>query len=88
MKLSGVAVPCLMLLLPVLVPDARGDDNAPPRSPEEVRAAVGALHVEEVPWRKVEWRTCLLEGLNESREAGKPVILWIFIDRPIDDERC
>ena len=62
--------------------------ESPVRSPAEIRAAVDALHVEEVPWRDVAWRTCLVDGLNESRAANKPVILWIFIDRPVNDERC
>ena len=39
-------------------------------------------------WRDIAWRTCLVQGLNESRKTNKPLILWMFIDRPIDDERC
>ena len=57
-------------------------------SPEALTSKVQALKQEQVAWRKVEWRTCLIEGLKESREQGKPIMLWIFIDRPIDDERC
>ena len=68
--------------------DARADDESPARTPAEIGAAVDALHVDEVPWREVAWRTCLVQGLNESRETNKPLILWMFIDRPIDDERC
>ncbi len=64
------------------------DDEPAARTPAEIRAAVDALHVEETPWREVAWRTCLVDGLNESRETNKPLILWMFIDRPIDDERC
>jgi hypothetical protein len=30
----------------------------------------------------------LLQGLNESRTQNKPALLWVFIDRPIDDARC
>jgi hypothetical protein len=30
----------------------------------------------------------LLEGLKESRAKNKPALLWVFIDRPIDDARC
>jgi hypothetical protein len=58
------------------------------RTPAEIRATVDGLQREEVAWRKVLWRTCLIDGLNESRRTGKPLVLWIFIDRPIDDERC
>lgn len=78
-------LPALMLTALFCVGSSQADDV---RSLEEVRTAVGALHVEETPWRDVAWRTCLVEGLNESQAAGKPLILWIFIDRPIDDERC
>ncbi len=57
-------------------------------SPEAVRTEVAALKKEDVAWRKIAWKTCLLDGLKASREQHKPVMLWIFIDRPIDDERC
>ncbi len=64
----------------------------PPRaeqpSYEQVSSSVATMKVEDVAWRKVKWRTCLLEGLKASKKQDKPIILWIFIDRPIDDERC
>jgi hypothetical protein len=65
-----------------------GADGPQPRTTEQVRAAAEALVKRNVAWREVQWRTCLLEGLRESRAAGKPLVLWVFIDRPIDDERC
>ena len=49
---------------------------------------VQSLKVEKVAWRQIQWKTCLLDGLKASREQKKPLMLWIFIDRPIDDERC
>jgi hypothetical protein len=55
---------------------------------EELAAAIEALKPERVAWRQIDWRSCLLEGLRESRESGKPVLLWVFIDRPADDARC
>ena len=55
---------------------------------DEVRAKVAAMKVKDVEWRKIAWKTCLLDGLKASREEQKPIMLWIFIDRPIDDERC
>ena len=58
------------------------------RTPEELKADIEALRVDKVAWRQIDWRICLLKGLKESRAQKKPVILWIFIDRPIDDERC
>ena len=64
--------------------------TAPPdaRSFEELRADVLSMKEEQVPWRAIQWKTCLLDGLRASREQAKPLMLWIFIDLPIDDERC
>ena len=42
----------------------------------------------DVAWREIQWKGCLLEGLAESRAKKKPVLLWVFIDRPADDARC
>ena len=53
-----------------------------------IRAEVDSLRVKDVAWREIPWKNCLLEGLAESRATGKPIILWIFIDRPTDDARC
>lgn len=57
-------------------------------TPDGVRDAYAALKKDDVAWRKIDWKTCLLDGLAESRQQKKPILLWIFIDRPIDDERC
>lgn len=65
-----------------------GKDQPERRSPEQIRSVVDGLWKKDVAWREIQWRTCLIDGLRESRSAGKPVLLWIFIDRPIDDERC
>jgi hypothetical protein len=54
----------------------------------KLEADILALRAENPAWRRIAWKSCLLEGLKESRERKKPVLLWIFIDRPIDDERC
>lgn len=53
-----------------------------------LRARVRALRVQEPAWRKIPWKTSLVEGLAASRKEHKPVLLWIFIDRPVDDARC
>ena len=58
------------------------------QSREALQAAIAGLKVEKVAWREIAWRDCLLEGLRESRQQKKPVILWVFIDRPVDDQRC
>ena len=60
----------------------------PEASPESLKAEVEALQAAKPAWREIAWKSCLLEGLKESREKKKPVLLWIFIDRPIDDARC
>ena len=57
-------------------------------TPEALMAEIEALKVAKVAWREIAWKSCLLEGLKESREKKKPVLLWIFIDRPVDDARC
>jgi hypothetical protein len=57
-------------------------------SPESLKTEIEALKAVKVEWRAIAWKSCLLEGLKESREQNKPVLLWIFIDRPIDDARC
>jgi hypothetical protein len=62
--------------------------GAPSHSPETLIRQINSLKQEQVEWREIEWRTCLLQGLKESREQRKPIVLWIFIDRPINDERC
>ena len=58
------------------------------KSPDALKAEIEALKVQDVAWRGLPWKSCLLEGLKASREQKKPAILWIFIDRAIDDERC
>jgi hypothetical protein len=57
-------------------------------SPEALRTEIESLKAGKVAWRAIAWKSCLLEGLRESRQKNKPVLLWVFIDRPIDDARC
>jgi hypothetical protein len=57
-------------------------------TPAELQAEIDALKVAKPAWRAIAWKSCLLEGLAESRAKGKPVLLWVFIDRPTDDARC
>jgi len=58
------------------------------RSGAQLQAEIEALKAPRVAWREIAWKTCLLEGLKESRARSKPVLLWVFIDRPTDDARC
>ena len=57
-------------------------------SPEALRAEIETLRAPHVAWREIAWKSCLFEGLKESRSKGKPALLWVFIDRPADDGRC
>jgi hypothetical protein len=59
-----------------------------PATPEVLKAEIEALKSSKVAWREIAWKSCLLEGLKESRAKNKPALLWVFIDRPIDDARC
>ena len=61
---------------------------SPGLDPEAVKSEIEALAEGDVAWREIGWGTCLLEGLKVSRAQGKPVVLWVFIDRPVDDKRC
>ena len=56
--------------------------------PAALQAEIEAFKPAKVAWREIAWKSCLLDGLRESREQNKPALLWIFIDRPADDGRC
>jgi hypothetical protein len=62
--------------------------SRPPRTLESFQAEINALKAPKVAWREIVWKSCLLEGLRECRAKNKPALLWVFIDRPADDERC
>jgi len=59
-----------------------------PLTPDALQADIETLKAAKVAWREIGWKSCLIEGLRESREQKKPVLLWVFIDRPVDDGRC
>ena len=83
------AVASLALLLAGLAPAQQPPTTAKePVSPEALKTTIETLKVARVAWREIAWKSCLLEGLKESRAKNKPVLLWVFIDRPIDDARC
>ena len=67
---------------------ASGQDSKKAPTPEALTADIEALKAAKVAWRAIAWKSCLLEGLKESRARNKPALLWVFIDRPIDDARC
>jgi hypothetical protein len=78
--LAGTGLMVMALL------SARAADRA--ATPETLRAEIDSLKAEKVAWREIGWKSCLLEGLKESRQRNKPALLWVFIDRPVDDARC
>jgi hypothetical protein len=55
---------------------------------DSLKSDILALKAPKVVWREIAWKSCLLEGLQESRRTNKPALLWVFIDRPTDDARC
>ena len=54
----------------------------------DLQDSIDALKAPRPEWRRIAWKSCLLDALKDSRDGGKPVIAWMFIDRPVDDERC
>jgi hypothetical protein len=87
MRLTAVGI-----VLALLAGAVRAAESPSPmavaNSPEALKAEIEALKAAKVAWRQIAWKSCLIEGLKESREKKKPVLLWVFIDRPIDDARC
>jgi hypothetical protein len=67
---------------------ASAQDRKKMTTPDVLKAEIEALKADTVAWRAIAWKSCLLEGLNESRARNKPALLWVFIDRPADDARC
>ena len=68
--------------------DLPGNQQANAIGRKALKAEIEALRVQEVAWRKINWKTCLLDGIRASRKQNKPMVLWVFIDLPVDDKRC
>jgi hypothetical protein len=81
---------CLGLATVAAVSAAQESNKAakPVATPDSLKAEIEALKVAKTAWREITWRSCLIDGLKESRDKKKPVVLWVFIDRPADDARC
>jgi hypothetical protein len=75
-------------IVAVLLASSASGQESKKATAEALKADVEALKAPKVAWREIAWKSCLLEGLKESRAQNKPVLLWVFIDRPIDDARC
>jgi hypothetical protein len=56
-------------------------------TPDALKGEIEALRDAKVAWRKVEWRTCLLDALNEVAREKKPLFLWVLGGAPADG-RC
>jgi len=67
---------------------ASGQNLKKAATPEALKADIEALKASKVAWRAIAWKSCLLEGLRESRAQNKPALLWVLMDRPVDDARC
>ena len=85
-NLTGVVCSVLFAGLAWAQPSPAAEKK--PATPEALKAEIEALKAAKVAWREIAWKSCLLEGLKESRAKNKPALLWVFIDRPIDDARC
>lgn len=88
MKTMMAALGLVLCVGPIGARQSAGSAARKAETPEALQAEIGALKAVGVAWREVPWKSCLLDGLEESRTSGKPVLLWIFIDRPADDARC
>ena len=86
-KTISLAISSLIVWL-ALAATSRGNPEDDSGRARVLAARIEALKVPDVAWRKIPWKSCVLEGLEESRRTGKPLMLWVFIDRPVDDTRC
>ena len=89
MKLNSITTIVCLLLAAIGIAGAQ--DERPAKkvpTPETLRSEIEALRAVKVAWREIAWKSCLLDGLKEARAKNKPALLWVFIDRPIDDARC
>ena len=57
-------------------------------TPESLRAEIEALRPARIAWRQIQWKSCLLEALAESRAKNKPVLLWLVGPGDGLDGRC
>jgi len=57
-------------------------------TPEALKTEIEGLRPAKFAWREIQWKTCLLEGLKESREKKKPILLWVVGPGEALDGRC
>ena len=83
-----IAIMSLLLVLCLARAEPSATAAKKAKTPDALKAEIESLRAAKVAWREIVWKTCLLDGLRESRAKNKPVLLWVFIDRPADDARC
>ena len=57
-------------------------------SPAALKAEIEGLRPARLAWREIQWKTCLLDGLTESRAQKKPLLLWVVGPGEALDGRC
>lgn len=83
MKTMGFAAGLLSLCFG----SAWSQDDGEKRTPDALKTEIEALRDPKVAWKKVSWRTCLLDALKEARRKKKPIFLWVLGGEPADG-RC
>ena len=87
MKKVTVAACVALLFVGVAWPQETTTPAKKATTPEALKAEIETLRDAKVAWKKVEWRTCLLDALNEAAREKKPVFLWVLGGAPADG-RC
>ena len=89
MKLSSLTAFAFLLLAAAGIAWARDERPAKKATtPEALKAEIEGLRPAKLAWREIQWKTCLLEGLKESRAKKKPVLLWVIGPGEALDGRC
>ena len=90
MKLSSLTAIAFLLLAAAGVAWAQ-EATSPAKkatTPEALQTEIEGLRPAKIAWREIQWQTCLLEGLKESREKKKPLLLWVVGPGEALDGRC
>ena len=60
--------------------------DEPPAEALARRAALIKPAADELRWQQIPWLTDLAEGQKRARAEGRPILLWVTGDDPL--ERC
>ena len=60
--------------------------DGPSAEAQARRAALIKPAADELRWRQIPWLTDLAEGQKLARAEGRPILLWVTGDDPL--ERC